>query len=299
MRGLAVDLLAIARGPFLLLTPAVLFPAMAASYLFSGSLAVDLACLILIAALAAHVAVNALNEYQDFASGLDQTTDRTPFSGGSGTLPARPQRAEAARWLFIVAFALMAAIGGYLSWRVGTRIFFIGLVGGLIILAYTRVINRMPLLCLVSPGLGFGLLMVNGTTWLLTGHFPASAQVVSWLVFFLVNGLLLLNQLPDIEADRAVGRKHIPVLLGVPGSVGVYGLLLVGAYGSLILGFLLGVMPLASLLALGTLPLGWQVFRALRASEGRRELLIPAMGRNVVLVLLTPVLLGVGLLLGG
>lgn len=72
--------------------------------------------------------------------------------------------------------------------------------------------------------------MVNGTTWLLTGHFPASAQVVSWLVFFLVNGLLLLNQLPDIEADRAVGRKHIPVLLGVPVSVGVYGLLLVGAW---------------------------------------------------------------------
>ncbi|TNF08457.1 MAG: prenyltransferase [Gammaproteobacteria bacterium] len=297
MKGLAADLLAIARGPFLLLTPAVLFPAMAASYRFSGQLPVDLALLIFIAALCAHIAVNALNEYQDFASGLDQTTERTPFSGGSGTLPARPQRAVAAKWLFISAFALMVMIGGYLSWRVGVRIFFFGVVGGLIILAYTRVINRMPLLCLVSPGLGFGLLMVNGTAWLLTGHFPASAQVVSWLVFFLVNGLLLLNQLPDIEADRAIGRNHIPVLLGIPGSVSVYGLLLVGAYGSVLLGCLLGVIPMASLLVLATLPLGWQVFKTLRSCEGRRDVMVAGLGKNVVLVLLTPVLLAVGLLL--
>lgn len=297
MKGLAADLLAIARGPFLLLTPAVLFPAMAASYRFSGQLPVDLALLIFIAALCAHIAVNALNEYQDFASGLDQTTERTPFSGGSGTLPARPQRAVAAKWLFISAFALMVMIGGYLSWRVGVRIFFFGVVGGLIILAYTRVINRMPLLCLVSPGLGFGLLMVNGTAWLLTGHFPASAQVVSWLVFFLVNGLLLLNQLPDIEADRAIGRNHIPVLLGIPGSVSVYGLLLVGAYGSVLLGCLLGVIPMASLLVLATLPLGWQVFKTLRSCEGRRDAMVAGLGKNVVLVLLTPVLLAVGLLL--
>lgn len=297
MNGLAADLLAIARGPFLLLTPAVLFPAMAASYRFSGQLPVDLALLIFIAALCAHIAVNALNEYQDFASGLDQTTERTPFSGGSGTLPARPQRAVAAKWLFISAFALMVMIGGYLSWRVGVRIFFFGVVGGLIILAYTRVINRMPLLCLMSPGLGFGLLMVNGTAWLLTGHFPASAQVVSWLVFFLVNGLLLLNQLPDIEADRAIGRNHIPVLLGIPGSVSVYGLLLVGAYGSVLLGCLLGVIPMASLLVLATLPLGWQVFKTLRSCEGRRDAMVAGLGKNVVLVLLTPVLLAVGLLL--
>ena len=297
MKGLAADLLAIARGPFLLLTPAVLFPAMAASYRFSGQLPVDLALLIFIAALCAHIAVNALNEYQDFASGLDQTTERTPFSGGSGTLPARPQRAVAAKWLFISAFALMVMIGGYLSWRVGVRIFFFGVVGGLIILAYTRVINRMPLLCLVSPGLGFGLLMVNGTAWLLTGHFPASAQVVSWLVFFLVNGLLLLNQLPDIEADRAIGRNHIPVLLGIPGSVSVYGLLLLGAYGSVLLGCLLGVIPMASLLVLATLPLGWQVFKTLRSCEGRRDAMVAGLGKNVMLVLLTPVLLAVGLLL--
>jgi len=30
----------------------------------------------------------------------------------------------------------------------------------------------------------------------------------------LVSDLLLLNQFPDVEADRTVGRKHLPILLG-------------------------------------------------------------------------------------
>ncbi|WP_461481600.1 prenyltransferase [Porticoccus sp.] len=298
MKEFAGDLLAIARGPFLLLTPAVLFPAVVASYRFSGALPWSLVLLILIAGLAAHVAVNALNEYQDFNSGLDRATERTPFSGGSGTLPAKPARANSARWLFVVSFALMVAIGVYLGWRVGPKILSLGLVGGLIILAYTRWINRMPMLCLVSPGVGFGLLMVNGSGWLLTGSFTASVQVVAWIVFFLVNGLLLLNQLPDIEADRAVGRRQVPVLLGIAASVRIYGLLLLGAYGSLLLGCWLGVMPATALLALLTLPLAVGVLRRLWHCDGGRQLLIPALGQNVALVLATPILLGVGLLLG-
>ncbi|WP_461517283.1 prenyltransferase [Porticoccus sp.] len=296
-RGVA-DLLAIARGPFLLLTPAVLFPAIAASYRFSGQVQIDLVLLILIAAVAAHVAVNALNEYQDFSSGLDLSTTRTPFSGGSGTLPSKPWLANTAKWLFVVSFTLMVMVGGYLSWRVGLRIFPLGVVGGLIILVYTRVINRMPLLCLVTPGVGFGLLMANGTGLVLTGYFPSSVQVVAWLVFFLVNGLLLLNQLPDIEADRAAGRRHVPVLLGAVSSVRIYGLLLLGAYGSLLLGWLIGVLPYTAILALLTLPLGLSVLRALWHGEVARDVLISALGKNVVLVLVTPVLLGVGLLLG-
>ncbi len=298
MKGGVADLLAIARGPFLLLTPAVLFPAVAASCRFAGQLPIDLLLLIFIAAMAAHVAVNALNEYQDFSSGLDLSTERTPFSGGSGTLPSKPWLANTAKWLFVVSFALMVVIGGYLVWRTGPEIFSLGLAGGLIILAYTRLINRMPLLCLVSPGIGFGLLMVNGTGLLLTGYFLASVQVVGWVVFFLVNALLLLNQLPDIEADRAAGRRHAPVLLGMIASVRIYGLLLLGAYGSLLLGWLIGVLPYTAMLAWLTLPLGLSVLRALWRGEVARDVLIAALGKNVVLVLVTPVLLGVGLLLG-
>ncbi|WP_438958097.1 prenyltransferase [Porticoccus sp.] len=291
-------MLAIARGPFLLLTPAVLFPAAAVSFQLTGGLPLDLLLLIVVGALAAHVAVNALNEYQDFKSGLDNTTRRTPFSGGSGTLPDRPALLGTALWLFIGAFLLMVLIGAYLSWRVGPGILSLGLLGGLIIVAYTRLINRMPMACLVSPGVGFGLLMVNGTVYVLTGDFFAAGQSVGWAVFFLVNALLLLNQLPDIDADRAVGRRHFPVLLGVVASVRIYRLLLLGAYGSVVIGVVLGLLPWPALLALATLPLGLMITRDLLGSSGDIPAMVPALGKNVLLVLSTPVLLGIGILLG-
>lgn len=291
-------MLAIARGPFLLLTPAVLFPAAAVSFQLTGGLPLGLLLLIFVGALAAHVAVNALNEYQDYKSGLDNITRRTPFSGGSGTLPDRPDLLGTALWLFLGAFLLMVLIGAYLAWRVGPGILSLGLLGGLIIVAYTRLINRMPMACLVSPGVGFGLLMVNGTVYVLTGDFFAAGQSVGWAVFFLVNALLLLNQLPDIDADRAVGRRHFPVLLGVVASVRIYRLLLLGAYGSVVIGVVLSLLPWPALLALTTLPLGLLITRDLLGSGGDIPAMVPALGKNVLLVLLTPVLLGIGILLG-
>ena len=44
--------------------------------------------LTLIGLLLAHSSVNILNDYFDYKSGIDLETTRTPFSGGSGILPA-------------------------------------------------------------------------------------------------------------------------------------------------------------------------------------------------------------------
>lgn len=89
-----------ARVPFLLLTPACMALGVAWSAWQLAqqgqSLNVLDALLCVLGALAAHVAVNALNEHHDFRSGLDQRTQRTPFSGGSGVLPANPALAPVA-----------------------------------------------------------------------------------------------------------------------------------------------------------------------------------------------------------
>ncbi len=44
-----------------------------------------------------------------------------------------------------------------------------------------------------------------------------------WCRFFLVSNLLLLNQFPDLEADRSAGRRHLPIVLGRPSSSQVFG----------------------------------------------------------------------------
>ena len=68
------------------------------------------AVLILISALAAHVSVYTFNEYFDFRSGLDESTTRTSFSGGSGSLVAAP---GAARYVLKEAITNLLSLNQY------------------------------------------------------------------------------------------------------------------------------------------------------------------------------------------
>ena len=117
-------LLGIARGPFLLLSLNTVLLAVALAWPSHGMNAGFLgeALLVLVAAVAAHVSVNAFNEHHDFRSGLDLSTQRTPFSGGSGTLPGNPQLLGAALWritpfspLEAAAMALLVTVVGFLG----------------------------------------------------------------------------------------------------------------------------------------------------------------------------------------
>ncbi len=82
------------RLPFLLLTLAMMLLVSAIATYEGFEWSLPLFFLICVAALAAHLSVNLLNEFEDFESGLDFQTDKTPFSGGSGGLPANPDAAE-------------------------------------------------------------------------------------------------------------------------------------------------------------------------------------------------------------
>ena len=86
-------LFGIMRVPFLVLTPACVALGVASAVWTGARMNVGHLLLVLIGALSAHASVNALNEYSDFQSGLDFKTVRTPFSGGSGTLPLFPEKA--------------------------------------------------------------------------------------------------------------------------------------------------------------------------------------------------------------
>ncbi len=114
-------------------------------------------------AMSAHISVNMLNEYHDFKSGLDFKTKKTPFCGGSGALPNNPEIANLVLLFGLLALFITLAIGIYFITIIGTTILPIGLLGFVIIVTYTQWLNRMPLLCLIAPGLGFGLLMFVGS----------------------------------------------------------------------------------------------------------------------------------------
>ena len=263
-----------------------------------GELAVFcLGILALVGAVAAHVSVNAFNEYYDFKSGLDAKTTPTPFSGGSGTLPANPGAARTALITAWVSMLIVVVIGIYFIVVWGWALLPLGLLGVIIVYLYTNWITRSPFICLLAPGLGFGTLMVMGTYFVVTGSYSWTAFAASLVPFFLVSDLLLLNQFPDVEADQSVGRRHYPITLGRAKSARIYVAFLGLTYFSVIAGVALGWLPLPALLALLTLVLAVPIAKTVLQNSDDIEALLPAMGKNVLINILTPLLLAIGLLI--
>ncbi|MEJ2736456.1 MAG: prenyltransferase [Anaerolineae bacterium] len=285
------------RLPFLVLPPACVLLGIGTALWTEGEISVLHAIIAFVGALAAHISVNALNEYYDFQSGLDARTVPTPFSGGSGTLQASPEAAPSALVTGLATLALAALVGIYFLFVWGWALLPLGLLGLILVYTYTNWLTRSPLLCLIAPGLGFGTLMVMGTDFVLTGSYTWTAFVASLVPFFLVSNLLLLNQFPDVEADASVGRRHYPIVIGRKASSLIYGAFLLGTYLAIVIGWALDLLPALALLGLLTVVIAVPVSIGAYRNADDREKLMPSMGLNVLLTVLTPILTAVGLLI--
>ncbi|SMN16305.1 1,4-dihydroxy-2-naphthoate polyprenyltransferase [uncultured Candidatus Thioglobus sp.] len=247
----------------------------------------------------AHISVNTLNEYLDYKSGIDLNTNRTAFSGGSGALPNNPEMLKTIFTVGVISLLITLLIGVFFIWIYGWQLFPIGIVGLILVVAYTRWVNRYPWLCLIAPGFGFGVLMTVGANFAVTGFFNDKLWLISLVPFFLVNNLLLLNQYPDIDADKAAGRNHFPIAYGVSASNTVYFVFLLLTMLVIIIGVLIDdSLPDLSLIALlAILPGFYALSGAIKFKEaiGQHSQYLVA---NVLVSLLVPVLLGITILFG-
>ena len=285
------------RVDFLYLDVACVLLAAGAAVWTHGQINLGYLLLAFVGAVCAHVSVNALNEYFDFESGLDLKSERTPFSGGSGTLQERPDMAPGVLRIGIVGLTITGLIGLFFVLVRGWALLPLGLLGILLIVFYTGWITRWPLVSLIVTGSGFGLIMVMGTYYVLTGEYTATSFFASLAPFFLGNCLLLLNQFPDVEVDQTVGRRNLPIVIGKQSSSVVYGILLMSTYLSIVLGVWLGTMPLATLLGLLMFPLAVAtVVGVYRYAEDLPNLM-KYMGFNVLFNIITPVLMAIGFFL--
>ncbi|WP_319782934.1 prenyltransferase [Oceanisphaera sp. IT1-181] len=288
-------LLGVSRINFLTLTLACMLLALAFS-LYQGAVLqwLDLV-LVLMVALPAHISVNAFNEYFDFRSGLDFLTTKTPFSGGSGTLVAHPQQAKLTLFLAWLSLSIVMVAGLILISRYGWPLLWIGLPGVLIIYTYTQYINRSPLVCLVAPGIGFGLLMTLGAIWVLQQSLVAGAWLLAVIVSLLVSNLLLLNQFPDVTADRQVGRRNYPILLGLEPCAIIFSILHLVALGLLLLGVSLAWLPNHALVALLSAGVLIKLIPGVIRQHSNRHALTSYLGLNVFFIHLYLLLLSAGL----
>ncbi len=290
-------LLGTTRPPFLILTPACVAVGVGTALWQTHQINWLHVLLVLIGALSAHISVNVFNEYFDYKSGLDARTQRTPFSGGSGTLPASPELAQAALILAWLTLAVTATVGIYFVWLRGWQLLLVGIPGLVLLVTYTIWWVYRPVLCLLAPGLGFGILMVMGTHFALTGEYSWTSLMAALAPTFLVSDLLLINQFPDVEADQSIHRKHYPITIGRKASSTIYGIFLLLAYLAIIVGVLSGLLPWLSLIALLTAVVAWRAYRGARQNAENIPALVPVLGQDVIVVIGTPALLAVGLLI--
>ena len=281
--NLIKSILGIVRAPFLILAPACVAVGIGTAHWQTKEMNWLYSLLIVIGAVSAHISVNVFNEYFDFKSGLDAKTQRTPFSGGSGTLQARPEFVKITLFVACLSFIITAAIGLFFIWVRGWQLLPIGITGLFILVAYTPLLTRNPILCLIAPGLGFGVLMVMGTHFALTGTYTWTSFVASLIPTFLVSNLLLLNQFPDIDADRSIGRKNFPIVIGAKASSWLFGLLLVLTYITVIIGIILRLLPNFCVLALLTAFWARRAYRDSRKNAENDSYSIRSMGINCLL----------------
>jgi 1,4-dihydroxy-2-naphthoate octaprenyltransferase len=288
------DFAGVARAPFLLL-PFTLVAVGAAAGRYDGHFNWSRTLLALVGLLALHMAVNILNEWSDMRTGIDLATERTPFSGGSGTLPEGGMSLGSALVFGLTCAACGLAVGGYLVSQVGWTLVPIMVIGAISVLAYTDVLARMGV-GEVAAGLGLGGLPVLGTALVQDGNLGAAAWAAAVPATFMTFNLLLLNEFPDEDADRGGGRRNLVILLGRRVAASVYALAALATPAAIVIAVLVEALPAPSLLAvlpslLLVQPLRWVV------GDTRKPVPIPALGANVAWNLTTNTVLAITLVI--
>ncbi|UCF15384.1 MAG: prenyltransferase [Phycisphaerales bacterium] len=244
----------------------------------------------------AHASVNILNDYFDYKSGIDIATTRTPFSGGSGILPAGLLEPESVYKFGVGCLLAALLIGIYLTAVSGWQVLPLIIVGGVVIYFYTSYLTKW-LTGEIWAGLGLGTLPVLGTYFVQTGSYSSETLVTSLAPGFLTANLLLLNEFPDVAADREAGRHHIVIALGKTGAGRLYAGLMAMTYLCIVVGVICRIMPPLTLIALLTIPFALKAIGTTFRHYDDHDKMIPALGANVITVLATDALLALGYLL--
>ncbi len=243
---------------------------------------------------------NLINDYYDHLSrGDDINVAITPFSGGSRVIQEGTLSPKAVLRGGLILLTLAFIIGLYLSVVRGLAVIIIGTIGILIGYFYTAEPIKLGYRGVGEFFVGFtlGPLAVLGSYYVQTQRFDFEPFWASLPIGLLIAGILYINEFPDYEADKAVGKNHLIVLLGPQRAVKGYYLILILVYLTIICGVGLGILPEFTLITLLTIPWAIKAVSVTRAYYLEYEKLIPAMVLTILLHLTVGFLLVSGYLL--
>jgi 1,4-dihydroxy-2-naphthoate octaprenyltransferase len=224
----------------------------------------------LLATVCVHFACNVLNDVGDDISGTDRINDERifPYTGGSRFIQNGVMTAHEMTVWGVTLLGVGALLGLALIELRGVVVLIFGIIGVLLGLLYS-----LPRVQLSARGVGeaaiavaFGALPVSGAAWLQSGRVDWASMLISVPVSMWVAAILLMNEVPDRNADAQAGKRTLVVRLGFDATRRIYMGLHVAAGIAFLLAGVLHLVPWwMGVLALVLLPGAW------RASQGIRE----------------------------
>ena len=283
------------RAPFLVLSVVLVLIGVGFAYR-EGYASWFYTLLLLTGVISAHISVNLFNELSDFKTGIDFHTTPTPFSGGSGMLQKQNTDPKTVKTVAYVCILLSAVIGLYFFLSRGWLILVFMISGALAARFYTSHLTRY-LLGEPVAGLTLGTFVVLGSFYALSGFLNLLVIWVSVPAGILTSLLLLLNEFPDREADQKGGRHHLIIHFGTKTSSKIYFIGMVVTFSMLCLTPLLFNLSYLFLVSLLTVPLAVKAVLITRKYHDDKKNLLPALGLNVGVIILTDLLIAIGSIL--
>ena len=206
--------------------------------------------LALLATVCVHAGSNVLNDVGDETNGTDRRNSNRiyPYTGGSRFIQAgildKSSMARLGGCLLLVA-----SIAGVVLVMVKGPVILLFGISGLVL----GVIYSLGPVRLSSIGLGetavataFGILPVIGAAWLQGALINADLLLYALPISAWVAAILLINEVPDIEADGVSGKRTLPVRLGLGGTAALYIAIHVAAVAAVVGLTAMGSLPLLS-----------------------------------------------------
>ncbi|PKN37351.1 MAG: hypothetical protein CVU62_10190 [Deltaproteobacteria bacterium HGW-Deltaproteobacteria-2] len=160
-----------------------------------------------------------LGEYFDYKEDeISQRLYKSNFAGGSGVIPAGTMPRSVALWTGLISFLLAGAIGVILQFvlKTGPYTLLLGCLG-----AFPGFFYSTKPIRLVQRGFGeifigfcYGWLPVASAYYIQTG---AVHPVIHWMAIpigLTIFNVILLNEFPDYEADKATDKKNLLYRIG-------------------------------------------------------------------------------------
>ena len=242
-----------------------------------------------------HASVDLLNDYWDHKRGIDSSTKRTKFSGGTGVLPENlltPRTVYIAGIIFLI---LGASIGAYFVAIRGITI--------AVILSFAVVAIYFYSTRIVNAGLGElfvaikGAMIVLGALYVQNAVLEPAALYVGAIVGILSSTVLFINSFPDYEADRSKGRHTLVIILGRKTGSSIFPIFIITAYALIVGGIFLGFTKIYSLVSFASIPVAIKSILSLRKEPESIEKIVPAMASAVTYSRITGFLLAISFIL--